>query len=61
MSERKVKITLKRSPIGRIPKHKATVRALGLRRLNATKVHTLTPTVAGMIKHVEFMLLVEDV
>lgn len=60
MSEKQVKITLKRSPIGRIPKHKATVRALGLRRMNASKVHKMTPTVAGMIKQVEYMLTIEE-
>jgi len=61
MSEKKVKIKLIKSPIGRIPKHKATIRALGLRRMNAERVHTLSPAVAGMIKKVEYMLQVEEV
>ena len=61
MSEKKVKIKLIRSPIGRIPKHKATIRALGLRRMNAEREHSLTPSVAGMIKKVEYMLRIEEV
>ena len=32
----KLKITLVKSPIGAIPKHRATVEALGLRKLNKT-------------------------
>lgn len=60
MSEKQVKIKLIRSPIGRLPSHKATVRALGLRKMNAERIHKLTPTVAGMVKKVEYMLHIED-
>lgn len=60
MSERSVKVTLIRSPIGRNPRHQATVRALGLRKMNATRIHKMSPNVAGMIKQVDYMLKIED-
>ena len=60
MSEKTVKVTLIRSPIGRNPKHQATVRALGLRKMHATRTHKMTPNVAGMINKVAYMLKVED-
>lgn len=59
--EEKVKITLVKSTIGRIPKHRATVRALGLGKMNSSRVHTLTPPVKGMIHQVEYLLKVEKV
>ena len=34
MAEKKLKITLVKSPIGAVPKHKKTVEAMGLRKLN---------------------------
>ena len=36
MADKKVKVTLVKSTIGAIPKHKKTVAALGLRKLNKT-------------------------
>ncbi len=61
MAEGKLKITLKRSPIGRKPNHRATVKALGLRRMNYTVIHNDTPQIRGMINLVDFMLDVEEV
>ncbi|MCB1175605.1 MAG: 50S ribosomal protein L30 [Leptospiraceae bacterium] len=61
MSAKQVKIKLIRSPIGRNPRHQATVYALGLRKMNRERVHSLTPAVAGMIKQVEYMLEVKEV
>jgi large subunit ribosomal protein L30 len=60
MSEPVVNITLVKSPIGRIPEHRKTVRALGLRKVGAVRKHTLTPSVRGMVKQVEYLLKVED-
>lgn len=56
-----LKITLKRSPIGRQPRHIATVKALGLRRLNHTVVKTDNPQVRGMVNKVAYLLEVEEV
>lgn len=57
---KEITITLIKSPIGRIPAHRATVRALGLRKVGAKRTHTLTPVIKGMIHQVEYMLLVEE-
>ena len=57
----KLKITLKRSPIGRKPRHQATAKALGLRRLNYTVVKTDTPQIRGMINKIAYLLEVEEV
>lgn len=54
-----VKVTLVRSPIGTLPKHKATLAGLGLRRINHTVELEDTPAVRGMINKVSYMLRVE--
>ncbi|NVK02053.1 MAG: 50S ribosomal protein L30 [Oceanospirillaceae bacterium] len=54
-----VKVTLVRSPIGTLPKHKATLTGLGLRRMNHTVELEDTPAVRGMINKVSYMLRVE--
>jgi len=55
-----LKITLIRSPIGAKPKHKATVEALGLKKLNQTKQHQDNPAIRGMIHHVKHLIKVEE-
>lgn len=55
-----VKIKLIKSPIGRIDKHKKTIKALGLRKLNQVVEHNDTPQIRGMIKQVEFMVEILD-
>lgn len=55
-----LKITLKKSMIGRPEKHRRVVRSLGLRRLNKTVVLQDTPAVRGMIRKVSHMLAVEE-
>jgi large subunit ribosomal protein L30 len=57
----KVKITLKKSPIGRKPNHRATVKALGLRKLNQTVEKELNPMIQGMINTVDYLLEVEEI
>ena len=56
----KVKVTLVRSPIGRIPKHRACVTGLGLRRMNHSVTLEDTPSVRGMINKISYMLKVEE-
>ncbi len=56
-----LKITLKRSMIGRVPKHRKTVRALGLRKRGRSVIHNDTPQIRGMIRQVEFMVDVQEV
>ncbi|NLP16496.1 MAG: 50S ribosomal protein L30 [Clostridiales bacterium] len=57
----KLKITLVKSTIGAIPKHKATVRALGLRKLNKTVEMPDNAAVRGMIDHVKHLVKVEEI
>ena len=58
--EKIVRITLVRSPIGFTKRHKATVRALGLRRLHQTVEQKDTPTLRGMLYLVERLVEVEE-
>lgn len=47
---KQITIKLKRSVIGCTDKQKATIKGLGLRRINHTKTLENTPAVRGMIK-----------
>ena len=58
---KKVKITQKRSGIGRQEQHRRTIRALGIKRHQQSVVHEPTPAIEGMIKKVSFMVDVEEV
>ena len=53
-----VKIQLVRSPIGCKQDHRATVRGLGLRRLNSSAVLEDTPAVRGMINKISYLVKV---
>ena len=55
-----VKVTQIKSSIGRLPKHRATLKGLGLRRINHTVELEDTPSVRGMINQVSYMIKVED-
>jgi len=55
-----LRITLVKSAIGYSEKHKATVRALGLRRLNQSVVHEDTLVVRGMLRKVNHLVLIEE-
>nr|WP_072514753.1 50S ribosomal protein L30 [Ndongobacter massiliensis] len=57
----KLAITLKKGNIGRIQKHRATVEALGLRKIGQTVIHEDSPSVRGMIHTVDFMVDVKEV
>jgi large subunit ribosomal protein L30 len=56
-----LKLTLIRSISGRLPKHKATVASLGLRRMHQTIEIKDTPASRGMIEQVGYMLKVEEI
>jgi large subunit ribosomal protein L30 len=57
----KLSVKLVRSSIGYDKTQKATVKALGLGKLNKTGVHTDTPQIRGMIYKVRHLVLVEEV
>ena len=54
-----LKVTLTKSPIGRLKKHKACVAGLGLRRIGHTVEVEDTPAVRGMINRINYMVRVE--
>ncbi|MBS99426.1 MAG: 50S ribosomal protein L30 [Oceanospirillaceae bacterium] len=54
----KIKVTLVRSTIGTLPKHKACVQGLGLRRIGHVVEVEDTPAVRGMINKVNYMVQV---
>jgi large subunit ribosomal protein L30 len=55
-----LRITLVRSPLGNTQRHKATVRALGLRRLHQSVEQPDTPQLRGMIAKVAHLVKVEE-
>ena len=57
----RLKITLKKSTIGALPKHRRTVEALGLHKLNSTVLLPDNSAVRGMVKQVNHLLQVEEV
>lgn len=59
MADKKVKVTLVKSLIGTKESHRATVRGLGLRRLNSSSELLDTPAVRGMINKVSYLLKCE--
>ena len=54
-----VTVTLKKSPIGALPKHKLCLKGLGLRRVHQSVEVEDTPSVRGMIQKINYMLSVE--
>jgi large subunit ribosomal protein L30 len=54
-----VSVTLVKSFYGRLPKHRATVNGLGLKKINHTVILEDTPEVRGMINKVSYLLKVE--
>ena len=55
-----MRITLLRSLIGRSPKQRATIRALGLGRLNSSVVRKSNSAVVGMVSSVSHLVKVEE-
>lgn len=55
-----LKVTLVKSTIGAVPKHKKTVEALGLKKLNKTVELPDNAATRGMIKQVEHLVKVEE-
>ncbi len=57
----KVKVTLKKSGIGRLGTQKATLKALGLRKLQQSVVHNDSPGLRGQIAKVAHLVTYEEV
>ena len=56
----KIKVTLKKSLIGRLDSHIKTVAALGLKKIRDEKIHNDTPQIRGMVTKVSYLLDVVD-
>ncbi len=61
MAEKKLRLTKVRSAIGRQGIQKRTLEALGLGKMNSSKLHNDTPQIRGMIFKVKHLLKVEEV
>jgi len=59
-AKKKIRVTLVKSPIGYNKRQKATVKALGLRRINHTVEHTDNPALRGMLFKVSHLVKVEE-
>ena len=58
---KKIQIKLVKSTIGRKPKHRKTIEALGLRKINQKVEKEATPAILGMVRSVSFMVDVEEI
>ena len=56
----KLKVTLVKSPIGCVPKHRRTVEALGLKKVNKTVELPDNAAVRGMVNQVSYLVKVEE-
>jgi large subunit ribosomal protein L30 len=56
----KIKISLVRSTIGALPRHRATVRSLGLRKIGSSSVQEASPAILGMVRAVSHLVKVEE-
>ena len=61
MAKKKIKITQIKSWIGYSRKAKATLDALGLRKLNQSVILDLNDAIHGMIKKIDYLIKVEEV
>ena len=58
--EKTLKVTLVKSPIGAVPKHRKTDEAMGLRKLHKTVELPDNDATRGMIRQVNYMVKVEE-
>ena len=56
----KLKVTLVKSPIGCVPKHRRTVEALGMKKVNKTVELPDNAAVRGMVNQVSYLVKVEE-
>tara|TARA_B100000029_G_scaffold441375_1_gene459152 strand:+ start:516 stop:704 length:189 start_codon:yes stop_codon:yes gene_type:complete len=60
VKNKKIKITLVKSPIGYKQKAKKTVEALGLKKLNQSVEHVANDSIIGMINIIDYLVKVEE-
>ncbi len=57
----KIQITLVKSTIGQKPAKRATVRSLGLRKINSTVCHDDIPALRGMVASVAHLVSIKEI
>lgn len=61
MAEKKLKITLVKSTIGAVPKNKAVVESMGLRKINSSIILPDNDATRGQIRKINHLIKVEEV
>ena len=61
LSDKKIKVTLVKSPIACLKDQKQTVQALGLTKIRSSKIHNDNDAIRGMIFKVKHLVTVEEV
>ena len=61
MADKKLRITLVKSPISAIPKHRRTVEAMGLTKMHKTVELPDNASTRGQIQQIGYMLKVEEI
>ena len=61
MAEKNLKVTLVKSTIGAVPKHKKTVESMGLRKLNKSIILPDNDATRGQIQQIRHLVKVEEV
>ncbi len=61
MAKKQIKVTLVRSPIGIIAKHRGCVSGLGLKKMNHSVILEDTPSIRGMANKINYLVRVEEV
>ena len=57
----RVRIKMIKSVIDQTKRQKATMQALGLRKINQTREHELTPQIEGMINKISHLVTIENI
>jgi len=57
----RLRLTQVRSQIGESPRHRGTLRALGLGRIGKSREHDMTPALAGMLRKVRHLVSIDEV
>jgi large subunit ribosomal protein L30 len=57
----RLRLTQTGSAIGQSPRHRGTLRALGLGRIGKSREHDVTPALQGMLRRVRHLVKVEEI
>lgn len=57
---KKIRVTLKKSPINKIKQHKLTLKALGLRKIGTSRTYPDNKAVRGMLNKISYLVDVQE-